>query len=239
MRNLSRALLCTATLVTASQSMADNNITNLNLLTQSQFKQFAEDLTAATSYKAIIPAEPLGITGFDVGAELSVVRLQHGDLWKTVSGSEVNNLPIPRLHAHKGLPLGIDVGVSYTAIPNSNIKLIGGELRYALIEGNMAVPAVAVRGSFSKLSGVDQLDLNSYGADISVSKGFTIFKPYGGVGVVRSNADPKVAGLAKESFTHNKVFAGLNINFGLPNLAFEIDKTGGTTSVSAKAGLRW
>jgi len=35
----------------------------LGQLTQSEFRQLSEDLGAALAYKALIPAEPLDITG--------------------------------------------------------------------------------------------------------------------------------------------------------------------------------
>jgi hypothetical protein len=42
-----------------------------------------------------------------------------------------------------------------------------------------------------------------------------------------------------EDFNLAKVFAGVNLNFGLANLAFEADKTGKATSYSAKYGFRF
>ena len=44
---------------------------------------------------------------------------------------------------------------------------------------------------------------------------------------------------SKESFSLNKVFVGLNMNFGLTNLAFEADKTGDASSFGAKLGFRF
>ena len=46
------------------------------------------------------------------------------------------------------------------AVPNSDIKLMGFEARYALLEGSAATPALGLRAAYSKLSGVDQLDFN-------------------------------------------------------------------------------
>src|SRR5205809_689848 len=70
------------------------------------------------------------------------------------------------------------------AVPSTNIKLYGGELRYAIGPGGIAMPAIGVRGSYTKLTGVDQLDFDTKGVDLSISKGFTIFTPYAGVGKV-------------------------------------------------------
>ena len=67
---------------------------------------------------------------------------------------------MPKLHITKGLPYNIDIGASM-AVPNSDIKLMGFEARYALLEGSAATPALGLRAAYSKLSGVDQLDFNS------------------------------------------------------------------------------
>ena len=53
--------------------------------------------------------------------------------------------------------------------------------------------------------------------------------PYGGVGRVWVRSTPDgVPGLCRESFSQNKIFAGVNVFLGF-NLAFEVDRTGDTT----------
>ena len=101
------------------------------------------------------------------------------------------------------------------------------------------MPAVAIRGSFTKLSGVDQLSLNTKGLDISISKGFAMFTPYAGIGQVWVNSTANGVNLAAESFTQGKVFVGANLNLGFSNLAAEVDKTGGIQSISMKLGFRF
>jgi hypothetical protein len=67
---------------------------------------------------------------------------------RAVSGGDApRTLAVPKLHVHKGLPFGIDVGAMYSAVPNTNIKLMGAEVRYALVEGGIATPAVGLRAS--------------------------------------------------------------------------------------------
>lgn len=220
---------------------------NINIgtsgFTQEEFKLFSEDLGSAVSYKAVTPAEPLGITGFDVGIEVSSTKMNNSTLWADATGTSRSTLPVPKLHVHKGLPLNIDVGAFYSSVPTTNIKLYGGELRYAIMEGGIALPAVAIRGSLSKLTGVDQLSFSTKGLDISISKGFAMLTPYAGIGKVWVDSTPNVTGitpaLVKESFSQNKVFAGANLNFGLTNIAVEYDKTGSSQTYSAKLGLRF
>ncbi|MCR4304722.1 MAG: hypothetical protein NUV63_10950 [Gallionella sp.] len=217
-------------------------INTLDALVQPEFKLFSEDMGAALSYKAVIPAEPLGITGFDLGLEVTSTEMKSSALWSkaTGGGSALSSLIVPKLHVHKGLPLNIDVGAFYSAVPTTNIKLYGGELRYAILEGGVALPAVAIRGSVSKLTGVDQLSFGAKGLDISISKGFAMFTPYAGVGRVWVDSTPlATTGLTKETFQLGKVFVGGNLNFGLMNLALEYDKTGSAQSYSAKLGFRF
>ena len=230
------AVLCVLGCLTAPV-FAANNIDPANFSVQSEFKIFSEDLGAALSYKAVTPPTPLGITGFDIGLEITSTKMRN---LGTATGGSMNNLPLPKLHVYKGLPMNFDIGAVYSAVPNSNIKYFGGELRYAIMEGGMALPAVGVRGAITKLTGVDKLSLSTKSLDISVSKGFLMFSPYAGAGVVWTDSTPNgIAGLAKESFQQTKVFIGGNLNLGLTNLAFEADKTGSANSVSAKVGFRF
>ncbi len=232
-------LLCVLGLSAHSVFAANINIGTAGF-TQAEFKLFSEDLGSALSYKAVTPAEPLGITGIDLGIEVSSTKMNNSTLWADATGTSRSTLPVPKLHVHKGLPLNIDVGAFYSSVPTTNIKLYGGELRYAIMEGGIALPAVAIRGSLSKLTGVDQLSLSTKGLDISISKGIAMVTPYAGVGKVWVDSTPNgVPPLTKESFSQNKLFAGANLNFGLTNIAVEYDKTGSAQTYSAKLGLRF
>ncbi len=222
-------------------AFAANNIDQIDQLLQADFRKLSEDMGAALSYKAVIPAKPLGITGFDIGMEVTATKLKNPDAWdRASSGDAPATVYIPKLHVHKGLPAGIDVGAFYTSVPNTNIKLWGGELRYAILEGTLVSPTLDVRGSYSKLSGVDQLNFHTTGLELVVSKGFAIFTPYAGIGRVWTTSEPEgIANLKKEEFGQNKYFVGGNVNFGLGNVALEADKTGDATSYNLKLGFRF
>lgn len=231
-----------ATLVLAaiSQLSYAGDINNIGALSQSQFNAFSKDLGAALSYKAVAPAEALGITGFDVGLEVTSTEIKNSAIFDlAVAGNAPSTLILPKLHVHKGLPFGIDVGAMYSAVPDTNITLMGGELRYAIIDGGITMPAVALRGTYTKLGGVDQLDFTTKGLELSISKGFAMLTPYAGIGNVWVDSKTNTGGLDKVNLSLNKVFIGANINFGLMNLAFEGDKTGNNASYSAKIGLRF
>jgi hypothetical protein len=236
------ALLCTFGI--AQPAMAAS-ITTLGNLGQSEFRTLSEDLGAALSYKPVTPAAPLGTIGFDMGVEVTQTDTsKSATAWShaTGGGSSVSKVYVPKLHIAKGLPFGIDVAAFYSKVPSTNISLVGAELRYAIVEGGIAMPAVAVRGSYTKLGGVDQLSLDTKGLDVSISKGFTFFTPYAGVGQVWVDSKANLAAplkLSEEKFSQSKVFVGANLNLGLTNIAAEVDKTGGIQSVSVKLGFRF
>ena len=217
------------------------DIVSLENLTQAQFREFSRDIGAAISFKPLIPTEALGITGIDLGVAVTGTKLGASDAWSAAArGADVPEyLPLASVRLHKGLPLGFDLGAALATVPSSNIRVLSGELRYALVDGGVVVPAVGVRLGLSKLSGVDQLDARTTSLDISVSKGFLFVTPYAGVGHVWVKTDPNAGALASESFGQGKVYAGVNVNLGLVNLAFEADRTGKVDSVGLKLGFRF
>jgi len=242
--NLKRSLVFVS-LLGISLPVVAADINQIQKLGQTQFRELSEDLGAALSYKPLTPTAPLGITGFDLGIAATATKLQHSDVFALAGATDLSNVVVPSLRLNKGLPFGIDVGVMYSSVPSTNIRLVGGELRYAIVSGGVATPAIGIRGSYTKLSGVDQLEFNTRGVDLSISKGFLMFTPYGGIGKVWVDSNPvgtaaaAPANLSKESFSVNKTFVGLNMNFGLMNLAFEADKTGDASSFGAKLGFRF
>lgn len=237
---MKKLLVLTCALGLAQPALAGNiNIGNLG--TQADFRNVSEDLGSALSYKGVVPAESMGVTGFDLGIELTQTKLaKSAALWNTLTGSDFSNLYVPKLHVTKGLPLDIDIGAFYSAVPTTDIKLYGGELRWAFMPGSTTMPAVAVRGALTKLSGVNQLALDTKSLDVSVSKGFAMLTPYAGIGKVWTNSTPDAAtGFSGESFSQNKFFAGANLNLGTTNFALEFDKTGEAQSTSFKLGFRF
>jgi hypothetical protein len=232
----------------SQSSMAATTFTLANLQTTGQagYHLLAADFGAALSYKPVTPAAPLGITGFDVGIEASGTDIsKSAAAWKTLTGTNApGTLVVPKLYVAKGLPFDIDVAAFVSAIPTTNITLSGAALSYAIIGGGIALPAVTIRGAVTRVNGIDEFSFGTKSLDISISKGFVGFTPYIGVGEVwvdssTTNTTALAAGITGESFNQQKIFAGLNINLGLPNFAIEGDTTGGISTYSAKFGLRW
>ncbi len=221
----------------AVPAMAKDNI-NLNLFNQNDFKSFSEDFGMAMSYQPVAAAAPLGdkLPGLDAGIEASYVKFDTSSLWFIKMNTALlgtgdkapDSLIIPRVHVQVGLPIiPIDLGVSYSAVPDSDIKLVGYEVKLAVLSGGVATPAIAIRGAYTKLSGVDQLDLTTKSADISISKGIMIFTPYAGVGEVWITSTPHSPVnplLQEESVKKTKGFVGTKVKiFPFVNLVLEGD----------------
>ncbi|GFO53191.1 hypothetical protein GMSM_01980 [Geomonas sp. Red276] len=222
----------------ASQAMAAS-INFTSGLTQGEFKSLSKEAGGAISYKNVAPAEPLGLTGFDVGVEVSAIDIKTGgnNYWdRAFNGDAPSYLFIPKIRARKGLPFGIDLGASYAYVPDSNIKLYGAELSKAILEGSAITPALGIRATYTKLAGVKDLDLQTAGIDASISKGFFILTPYAGVGAVyvmsKATGDlqkysPAVNGgapLSSEKFWQPRGFAGVKISpFPLFGITAEVE----------------
>jgi hypothetical protein len=200
---------------------ADNDIQLRGDFGREDFRQLTRQLGFAASYFPLAPAAPLGILGFDIGVEATAVNIsEKSSFWQKAvrDGNAPSYLVIPRLHAQKGLPFNIDVGASYTMIPGTNISLVGGEVKWAVLPGNVALPAVAVRLSGTKLFGGSEVDLETYGVDLSISKGIAFLTPYAGIGQLWINSRTDSATVRsvngvdfRESENMTKAFVGLKI----------------------------
>jgi len=217
-------------------------VDRLQQLGQAQFRLLSEDLGGALSYRAQISTDALGVAGFDVGASVTAAKIRNPTILQQASSDTVDTstLVVPTLRVHKGLPFGFDAGVIYASIPDSNVRYYGGELRYAILEGGVTMPAIGLRGSYTKLKGVDQLDFDTRGVDLSISKGFGPITPYIGAGKVWVRSDPQgVPSLRSEEFSLNKVFVGAGVRFLVFNVNLEADRTGEVKAYSLKFGVRF
>jgi hypothetical protein len=201
-------------------------------LSQAMFKDLSEQVGLAIAYHPLAPAEPLGLLGFDIGVEITAVAIDsNASYWTNIippGDSLPNYLALPKLHAQKGLPFGIDVGFVYSNVPSTNISMYGGELKWAILKGSVATPALALRGTYTTLTGVDTLDASTYGADLSVSKGFGPLTPYAGIGQtwIKTSSDAlstSAVPLEDESISASHFFVGTKLSLLLLSFALEAD----------------
>lgn len=231
--------LLLASILAVSLPTVAGEFPSLGDLSQDQFRRLSEDLGAAFSYKGVTPATPLGAVGFDIGLEVSATDIRNSDIFRLAGNSAPDYITVPKLHIYKGLPFGIDLGASIGGASNVSATVYGLDARYALLADGIATPAVAFRVSGTRTSDIGGLKISTMAGDVMVSKKLTIATPYIGAGVVRTISEAKGLGLAEEDFRKSRVFAGLNVNFAIVNVAVEAEKMGNNTTLSAKAGWRF
>jgi hypothetical protein len=153
-----------------------------------------------------------------------------------------SQLPVPRIHVQKGLPFGLDVGAMYVNVPDTNIDLWGIEAKYALLDGGILTPALSIRGSYSQLSGVDDIDLNTQSLDLLISKGFLMLTPYAGASItrVRGSENTSLVELDEVNETDYRGIAGVQFSpFPLLVINGEVTFLGEVRQYGFKIGLRF
>jgi hypothetical protein len=187
-------------------------------------------------------AAPLGLIGFDIYAEASLDRgfadSAAGDL---VNGNLTSGaMSIGRVGVRKGLPGGVDIGVAYgVPLGGSGLKLVSADVQWAMIHGGVLSPAVSLRVTGTGTAGsAGTYDFRQYGAEILVSKGFTVLTPYAGVGVVRSRGTLNAihGPTLQETDNQGIVYAGLTLSLLIPKITVEVEKAQ-TVQASVRIGI--
>jgi hypothetical protein len=234
---MQRALIGLLTMLSLSPALyAADDIDNLAALgSQANFRSFSEDLAGVLSYKAAAPAAPMGRQGYDLGVQIDSTKLQHPALWDLACGCDTSDrVLMPKAYLRLGAEEA-DLTFSYGKVTGSNLALWGVEAQFALAIEDATVPAVALRGNYSRLNGVEQLNFSSTGAELAVSKRFGMVTPYVGGGRLWITSAPKAGAFEREKFNADKYYAGVNFTMGThANLALETDKIADATSYSAK-----
>ncbi|HEX4896024.1 MAG TPA: hypothetical protein VFV11_06820 [Solimonas sp.] len=207
---------------------------------QESFRGILEDTAAALNYKALGPAEATGLTGIGIGAFVNYTQVENEKAWKDLTGEDIDAVGMAGIVAHKGLPFGIDLGAFYTTVPGASVDVYGAEVRYAILEGGVASPALALRGSYTATDGIDDFDFETYGLDVSVSKGFTFLTPYAGVGYVWAKGTPQgslAVQLDEETVERERIFVGLRIGIALLDITPEFERQGDNNGYNLRLGL--
>lgn len=205
---------------------------------QAAFAAVSEDLLAAYGYKALQPAEATGLTGFAFGAFASYTPVDDEQAWQTLTGEDISELGMVGATAHKGLPLGLDLGAFYATVPGADASLWGAELRWAAWEGGIASPALALRGAYTTATGIDDFDFSTYSIDVTVSKGFAFATPYAGVGYVWGAVDPADdIPLEKEEPGDTRLYAGLRLSTLLFEITPEYERVGDHNAFNLRLGF--
>ncbi len=217
-----KKLIVTLGMIMLSEMPAMASTTFQLPASQDDFKNFSRDLGLAISYDPLSPAEPLGglLPGFDAGVELTAVSINKSASYWQNSVTNPSTLPnyllLPKVHVQVGLPvIPLDFGVEFATVPGTDINVIGGEIKYAILSGGIVMPAVAIRGAYTKLSGVDVFGMETKSLDLSVSKGFFFLTPYAGlseVWITGTPTGPTATTLSQTNLSETKGFIGLKFS---------------------------
>jgi hypothetical protein len=173
-------------------------------------------------------AAPLGLLGFEVYADATYDKSFDSEpFFKTVVDGNLPGgvLSVGRVGVRKGLPGGLDLGVSYGEALGSQVKLVSAEAEYALIKGGILEPALGLRVTGTRTVSSGAYDLRQYGAELLLSKGFTILTPYIGAGLTYSRGTLGHGDLVlNDNATRAVAYAGLRLNLLLPKIVVEIEK---------------
>src|SRR5438105_923049 len=158
MKSLLRTIVLTimVALLPTVTFAAGYDVTLSPTMSRDEFHSLSRELGFGLSYFPLAPAAPLGLLSFDVGIEATFVNIsEKSAYWQKAvrNGDPPSWVVVPKVHAQVGLPFNVDVGAIYSIIPNSNLSLVGGELKWAVFEGGLILPAVAIRGSGTKVLG--------------------------------------------------------------------------------------
>lgn len=147
------------------------------------------------------PAGSRGSIGLGMGAGMTRTTLpeQNAVLAAQLSRDELatddspaSTVDVPRLWLVKGLPLPIDLGFSGGMQSDAGITQASGYAQWTMYEA-LAMPALAVRGTYGRLFGLEGLNLTSTGvegvAGLGLLRYFTIF---GRAGIFQHRGELKI-----------------------------------------------
>jgi hypothetical protein len=174
-------------------------------------------------------AAPLGVIGFDVYADATVDR---GFDEEPYVGTVVSNdfpgglLSFARVGARKGLPGGVDIGAAYGRALGGDLKLVSADLQWAMIKGGTLSPALSLRLTGTRTVDADRFELDQYGAELLLSKGFAVLTPYIGGGAIYSEArlERELLPALEDDHTQGMLYAGVTLNLLIPKITVEVEK---------------
>ncbi|HRI09523.1 MAG TPA: hypothetical protein PKW35_16995 [Nannocystaceae bacterium] len=152
------------------------------------FRSVASELGVLMAPKPVDSADSLGLSAFAISADFSVNSLSNtADFWtKTTGGASGTGstpgkfAPTMQIMGRKGLWPGIEVGAGATHLFNSRMWTFGGYGKVALHEGfhHLPIPSIALRGSFARLVGAQDMNMTTGSFDVSISHVFGVGKTF-------------------------------------------------------------
>lgn len=193
------------------------------------FEAFHEHFATAAYHYPRHGAAPLGLVGFELYADLSAdLELEDEDFFTdAVSGDlPAGALSVARVGVRKGLPGNVDLGLAYGTVLDGDLDLLSADVQWAFLDGGAVSPAMALRFTGTQTLSGDPYELDQYGAELLLSKGFTILSLYGGAGVAWSEGTLARAtgGELTVDGTQSVLYAGVVLNLLLPKITVEAEQ---------------
>lgn len=197
--------------------------------TREDFQAFHRRFSSDAYFYPRHRAAPLGLIGFEVYADATYDRDFDDEPFTAtaIDGDFTGGfLSVARVGARKGLPGGIDLGLSYGRALGGDVNLVSAELQYAILKGGLLSPALSVRLTGSRAVDAKAYDFDQYGAELLFSKGFTVLTPYVGAGVFRSKGtlDRTIGSSFEDTTDRGVLYAGITLNLLLPKITVELEK---------------
>jgi hypothetical protein len=214
-------------------------------ITEEQFATFSRLVAQSIYATPVEPAAARGILGFDIGIAATAVPVDTGAAYWQQSVNEdftySDHVAVPRIVVSKGLS-AVTISAMYSQVPDTDIEMLGGALDVPILNGGLVKPTLALRGSYAKIQGVEELDLSTYGVELFLSKGFGPFTPYAAIGQARSNATGRInvptaaAIILEDEASSQRVTVGLKISLLIPKIVLEATQ-GEVRSYAAKVSF--
>ena len=238
-------------------------------LDEAGFRAFAQELGVATASYAMQPAETLGLNGFGFSINYASTSLSSDEsYWQlgNANGDPQDAMPLLSLQMRKGLPFSLEVGATVGLVPNSEITVLGGEVKYALHEDTLRpVPDLAIRAWGNAMVGHRDLSLYNVGLDVIASVpigiggsvqltpiiGYSFQAIFAKTGLIDATpGDPMPPLIGGSGYSNapefvfeldhaivHRMFAGLRLSIAVVDLNFQASFLGGQTTIAGGLGL--
>ncbi len=196
-------------------------------LTQDQFEAFTAAIGPFLHYRQVSDATTLGDGKFELGVQVASMPFDDSKgVWTTAHKLD-RSISYPQVVLRYGATDRVDVGAWGALDPSAKYGVAGFDTRIALMRQADGRPvSVMVRPSIGALIYPSQVLAGTMSVDLSVSRAFGAWSPYGGLGgsssgaVDRSDTVDRKAASANHSFA----FAGLSYRWRTLVLSGEAEK---------------
>ncbi len=198
--------------ITLSQlgSWDGESVTDADLISTA-YGTVVKGVGVAIANKAFMPAETLGLSGFELSftnnaSFINAYDAEDPTAWQRtqVDGDPTRVLWVPTLGVRKGLPLSLEVGASLGYLAFSRQSVASGFGRWSIIEGYRSkAPDVTVQVGYSRYMGNDELQIGVMDASVNIGYTFGVSQlaginhgtiaPFLGLGMDRIKASPRLS----------------------------------------------